>query len=87
MKYRASTNQLGCVGWVHPKPLPTEYGSLMGFQWVSLLATVATPISLMGPLLRIINYEGPLLLNYFVVTKFLRLGRLDYEVIEYLVNL
>ena len=49
--------------------------------------TVATPISLMGPLLRIINYEGPLLLNYFVITKFLRLGRLDYEVIEYLVNL
>jgi len=33
MKYRASTNQLGCVGWVHPKPLPTEYGSLMGFAW------------------------------------------------------
>jgi hypothetical protein len=38
----ASTNQLGCVGWVHPKPLPTECGSLMGFAWVSLLATHAT---------------------------------------------
>ena len=36
----ASTNQLGCVGWVHPKPLPTEYGSLMGFAWVGLLATL-----------------------------------------------
>gem|GEM_PF-1959869 len=38
----ASTNQLGCVGWVHPKPLPTECGSLMGFAWVSLLATDST---------------------------------------------
>jgi hypothetical protein len=34
-----STNQLGWVGRVHPKPLPTEYGSLMGFQWVCCIAT------------------------------------------------
>ena len=33
------TNRFGCVGGVHPKPLPTGYGSLMGFAWVGLLAT------------------------------------------------
>jgi hypothetical protein len=44
----ASTNQLGCVGWVHPKPLPTECGSLMGFAWVSLLATLCLDACWMG---------------------------------------
>ena len=39
------TNRFGCVGGVHPKPLPTGYGSLMGFAWVGLLASVPT-----GPL-------------------------------------
>jgi hypothetical protein len=29
----ASTNQLGWVERSHPKPIPTEYGSLMGFAW------------------------------------------------------
>ena len=33
------TNRFGCVGGVHPKPLPTGYGSLMGFEWAILVAT------------------------------------------------
>ncbi len=31
----------GSVGRGDPKPLATEYGSLMGFQWVGLFATHA----------------------------------------------
>jgi hypothetical protein len=45
---QSSTNQLGCVARVYPKPHPTEYGGLKGFQWVSLLATLPTGVSRMG---------------------------------------
>ena len=43
------TNQLVYIGRGHPKPLPTEYSSFMGFQWVGLLASEATTGSCMGP--------------------------------------
>ena len=39
-KLQPSTNQLVSVARVYPKPLATEYGSLMGFAWVGFLATV-----------------------------------------------
>ena len=34
------TNRFGCVGGVHPKFLPTGYGSLMGFTWAILVSTL-----------------------------------------------
>jgi len=39
-KLQPSTNQLVSVARVYPKPLATEYGSLMGFAWVGFLATL-----------------------------------------------
>ena len=36
------TNRFGCVGGVHPKPLPTGYGSLMGFAWAILVSSEQT---------------------------------------------
>jgi len=34
----ASTNQLGCVARVYPKPQPTEITCWKGFQWVCFIA-------------------------------------------------
>jgi len=38
-KLQPSTNQLVSVAKVYPKPLATEFGSLMGFVWVDFLAS------------------------------------------------